>query len=56
VDPGQGKEPAAVQATLREGNPSIWVRVENGSLFVEVHTLKEGEDALVAERLAAALR
>lgn len=56
VDPAQGKEPAAVQAALRAGDPSIWVRVENGSLYVEVHALKEGEDALVAERLAAALR
>ncbi len=48
---GSGKTVAAVEQALREGAPSIRVRLEGDEFWVSVHTLKEGEDAIVAKRL-----
>ncbi|MFN3973915.1 MAG: aminotransferase class V-fold PLP-dependent enzyme [Dehalococcoidia bacterium] len=50
-----GHTAGAVQQALRQGNPSIRVRADGNHLFVAVHTLREGEDRIVAERLRAAL-
>lgn len=52
---GSGKTPAGVEQTLRDGDPSVRVRLEKDEILVAVHTLKEGEDAIVAERLRQAL-
>ena len=46
-----GKTAASVGEALREGDPSIWVRVEGNQIYVGVHTLREGEDRVIAERL-----
>ncbi|MGQ0549006.1 MAG: aminotransferase class V-fold PLP-dependent enzyme [Armatimonadota bacterium] len=48
---GSGKTAAAVEKALREGDPSIRVRLEGDEFWVSVHTLKEGEAAIVAQRL-----
>ncbi len=48
---GSGKTAAEAEKALREGNPSIRVRLEGDEFWVSVHTLKEGEDAIVAQRL-----
>ncbi len=55
IDPASGKTPASVAETLRNGDPSIWLRPEGDDLAVVVHTLQEDEVAIVAERLRAAL-
>jgi GGDEF domain-containing protein len=44
-----------VAETLRNGDPSIWLRPEGEDLAVVVHTLQEDEVAIVAQRLRAAL-
>jgi seryl-tRNA(Sec) selenium transferase len=46
-----GKTAASVGQALKEGNPSIWVRVEGNNIFATVHALNEGEEKIVAERL-----
>ncbi|MCS7206979.1 MAG: aminotransferase class V-fold PLP-dependent enzyme [Dehalococcoidia bacterium] len=50
-----GKTAVAVQQALRQGNPSIRIRAEGNNLLIAVHTLREGEDAIVAQHLRAAL-
>jgi len=46
-----GKTAASVGQALRDGDPSIWVRVEGNQIYVGVHTLRQGEDRVIAERL-----
>jgi L-seryl-tRNA(Ser) seleniumtransferase len=46
-----GKSPASVCAILRDGDPSVRVRFEDGQIQIAVHTLKDGEDKIVAERM-----
>lgn len=46
-----GKDNQAIVAQLRAGNPSIWVRPEADALVVEVHTLRPGEEEIVADAL-----
>jgi L-seryl-tRNA(Ser) seleniumtransferase len=46
-----GKSNQEIAATLRAGNPSIWVRPEGTGLTVEVHTLHPGEEEIVADAL-----
>jgi hypothetical protein len=53
--PGVGLAAAEVERKLREGTPSVWVRVDGDVVNVAVHTLLEGEDRVVAERLRAVL-
>jgi L-seryl-tRNA(Ser) seleniumtransferase len=50
-----GASPTAVAASLRAGNPPIMCRLQNDRLLFDPRTLLEGETALVAEGLAAAL-
>jgi L-seryl-tRNA(Ser) seleniumtransferase len=50
-----GRTAASVQQALQEGDPSITVRAEENKIYVAVHTLREGEDAIVAQRLRQAL-
>lgn len=50
-----GKKAAEIGQELRNGTPSIRVRVEGSELVVAVHTLNDGEDRIVAERLRKAL-
>ncbi|MBV7333551.1 aminotransferase class V-fold PLP-dependent enzyme [Chloroflexi bacterium TSY] len=46
-----GKTPDEVVANLRAGDPSIWTRADGDKLFIGVHTLREGEVEIVADRL-----
>lgn len=46
-----GKDNQEIATELRAGNPSIWVRPEEGALVVEVHTLRPGEEEIVAAAL-----
>ncbi len=50
-----GKTAASIGEALKEGDPSIWVRVDGNQMYVGVHTLREGEDKVVAERLCQLL-
>ena len=61
-----GKTPGEVVTELRAGNPSIWVRSpqhqpdayppgENG-FIIQMHILKEGGEAIIAQRLKEILR
>ena len=40
-----------LQERLRLGDPSIVARVREGALIVDLRTLQEGEDVLIAEAL-----
>ena len=41
-----------VAADLDAGNPRIWVYTEgDGTISLNVHTLNEGEEAIIADRL-----
>jgi L-seryl-tRNA(Ser) seleniumtransferase len=55
LDDGLGKSAQAIADELKAGDPAIWVRVQDRDLYVEVQTLHDGEDRLVAERLRQAL-
>ena len=46
-----GKTVASIGEALREGDPSIWVGVDGNQMNVGVHTLREGEDKVITERL-----
>lgn len=46
-----GKTAASIGEALREGAPSIRVGVVGNQMSVAVHTLREGEDKVIAERL-----
>jgi len=50
-----GKTATSVGQELKEGDPSIWVRVEGNTLFIAAHTLSDGEEKVIAERLRALL-
>jgi L-seryl-tRNA(Ser) seleniumtransferase len=49
-----GKSLASVCETLRKGDPSVRVRWEDGQIQIAVHTLNDGEDEIVAERMREA--
>jgi len=53
--PRGGQAATDIERTLREGDPSVRVRLDGESLLVYVHNLKKGEDAIVADRLRRAL-
>ena len=44
-----------VVGRLKEGDPPIWTRVRDGEeeIIIHVFGLKDGEDAIVGERIAA---
>ncbi len=46
-----GQNNQAIVNALKAGNPSIWVRPEGEGLTVEVHTLRPGEEQIVADAL-----
>ncbi len=50
-----GKTPATVCEVLKQGDPSIRVRLEEGLIQVVVHNLMDGEDEIIAERLLQVL-
>jgi L-seryl-tRNA(Ser) seleniumtransferase len=51
-----GKRSAAgLAAALRAGNPSIWVRVQGDELVLSMSALQEGDDQIIASRLATLL-
>lgn len=53
--PRGGQAASAVERTLREGDPSVRVRLDGESLLVYANNLKTGEDAIVADRLRRVL-
>jgi uncharacterized pyridoxal phosphate-dependent enzyme len=56
LDPALGKTPQDVARELDEGNPRIWVNPETeNTITVNAHTLKEGEEAIVVEKLRESL-
>ncbi len=48
---GSGHTAGSIEKALSDGDPSIRVRVDGNQIYVAVHTLKEGEDKIVAERM-----
>ncbi len=52
---GAAKTAAQVEAALQEDTPAIWTRAVDGVLHVSVAFFQDGEEAIVAERLRAAL-
>lgn len=46
-----GKSPASVGEALGKGDPSVRVGLEDGQVHIAAHTLKDGEDEIVAKRL-----
>jgi L-seryl-tRNA(Ser) seleniumtransferase len=50
-----GKSAADVERALREGDPSVRVRVEKRDLVVAAHTLDDGDAEVVGRRLRQAL-
>ncbi|HVC32644.1 MAG TPA: aminotransferase class V-fold PLP-dependent enzyme [Chloroflexota bacterium] len=50
-----GKTAADVAQTLRQGNPSIRLGVNGDVLSIHVHTVTPGDEAIIGERLRAAL-
>ncbi len=53
--PRGGRAAADIERTLREGDPSVRVRLDGESLLVYANNLKAGEDAIVADRLRRVL-
>ncbi|MDR7418235.1 MAG: aminotransferase class V-fold PLP-dependent enzyme [Armatimonadota bacterium] len=53
--PEAGQTAADVERKLREGTPSVWVRVDGDVINVVVHTLEDGEDRIVGERMREVL-
>ncbi len=49
-----GKTLASICETLGKGDPSVRVGLEEDEIHVAVHTLKDGEDEIVAKRLREA--
>ena len=50
-----GKTTRGVEQTLKDGDPSIWTRTEDGYLYLASNMLEEGEEHVVAERLREVL-
>lgn len=48
------RSPAAMAARLRAGDPPVVARIEDGALLVDLRTVAEEDDGVVARRLAAA--
>lgn len=51
-----GKTTAQVVEELRAGNPSIWVGVAGSTLALSMHTVMDGDEHVIAERLRGILR
>jgi hypothetical protein len=51
----EGRNPEAIAAALREGDPCIWVMTEGKAINVSVAFLQEEEVAVVAKRLREVL-
>lgn len=46
-----GKTAAQVAEELRQGNPSIWVEVQGNALHLNLSTVHDGDEAIIADRL-----
>jgi L-seryl-tRNA(Ser) seleniumtransferase len=55
VAPAGDRTAAAVQAALRAGDPAVWVDRDGDDLIVAMPTVHPGDEAIVADRLRAAL-
>lgn len=55
LNEGAGITPADLIRQLKEGDPSIWMRMDQGKLNLVVHTLQEGEAEIVGRRLREVL-
>jgi D-glucosaminate-6-phosphate ammonia-lyase len=54
-EPHSGKTAEQVELALQQGNPAVWTRSSEGRLYVSVAFFNDGEEAIVAQRLRAAL-
>jgi L-seryl-tRNA(Ser) seleniumtransferase len=50
-----GQSAAQVAARLREGDPSVWVGVQEGVLNFDLGTVSEGDEAVIARQVRAVL-
>ena len=55
VSEGFAKSKADIVRQLKEGDPSVWMRLDKGQLNLAVHTLLEGEAEIVGRRLREVL-
>lgn len=55
LSPPARHTPKSAEEALRLGRPSVWVRVDGDVINVLVHTLREGEDQIVAQRMRQVL-
>jgi L-seryl-tRNA(Ser) seleniumtransferase len=46
-----GKTVAEIASALQDGDPSIWVRAQQGAITVSVRTLMDGDELVIANRL-----
>jgi hypothetical protein len=45
-----GKTTAEIASALKDGDPSIWVRVQQGAIIVAVGTIVDGDEQVIASR------
>ena len=45
------KTAAEIAAALKDGDPSIWVRAQQGAIVVSVRTIVDGDELAIADRL-----
>ena len=50
-----GKDGNAVAAQLRQGNPSIWAESAGDAVWFSMHTVADGDEHIIAERLSEIL-
>ena len=48
---GSGLDGAVLAARLRDGNPSIWAHADAASVTLNLHTVHDGDEEAIAERL-----
>jgi uncharacterized pyridoxal phosphate-dependent enzyme len=46
-----GKTTAEIAAALKDGDPSIWVRAQQGAITVSVRTIMDGDELVIADSL-----
>jgi len=50
-----GKDGNVIATQLRQGNPSIWADADGDAVWFSMHTLADGDEAVIAQRLSAIL-
>lgn len=55
LDQGFAKSKADIIRQLKEGEPSVWMRLDKGQLNIMVHCMQDGEAEIVGKRLREVL-